>query len=116
MLTYIALGPASSRELAAANAAMIHACHRRSRAAWGRVLADLDLSDSLAHLDVPVRVLVGSADRLTPPGQARLLAQRLPRCEGVTELPGVGHMTPVEAPGAVAALIRKLAAPAAVAA
>ena len=113
MFSYMTLGPAASRELEAANAAMIHACHRRSRAAWGRVLAGLDLSDALAYLDVPARVLVGSADRMTPPAGARVLADRLPRCEGVTELPGIGHMTPLEAPGAVAALIRKLAAAAA---
>jgi pimeloyl-ACP methyl ester carboxylesterase len=109
MLKYITLGPASSKELATINAAMIHACHRRSRAAWGRVLASLDVSHALQHLDVPARVLVGTADRLTPPASARRLAGRLPRCEGLTELPGVGHMTPLEAPGALAALIRKLA-------
>lgn len=110
LLKYITLGPATPSELVAFNADMIHACDRRTRAAWGRVLAVLDISDALQHLDVPARVLVGTADRLTPPVHARRLAGQLPRCEGLTELPGVGHMTPLEAPGAMAALIRRLAA------
>ncbi len=109
LLSYLTLGPAVPAELAAINAAIIHACDRRSRAAWGRVLATLDVTHALPHLDVPAAVLVGSHDRLTPPVHAQRLAERLPRCEGVTELPGIGHMTPLEAPGAVAALVRRLA-------
>lgn len=109
MLRYVTLGPAAPAEVAAANAAIIHACDRRARAAWGRVLTTLDVTDGLPHLDVPARVLVGSADRMTPPAGARTLAGLLPRCHGLTELPGVGHMTPLEAPGAVAAHIRELA-------
>jgi pimeloyl-ACP methyl ester carboxylesterase len=109
VLSYMTLGPAVPRELAAINAAMIHSCDRRARGAWGRVLVSLDVSHGLPHLDVPARVLVGSADRMTPPAHARLLGERLPRCEGVTVLPGVGHMTPLEAPATVAALVRKLA-------
>ena len=110
MLSYMTLGPATAKELTTINAAMIQACDRRARAAWGRVLSSLDISHALPHLDVPARVLVGSADRMTPPVHARLLAGQLPRCEGLTVLPGVGHMTPLEAPGAVAALVRRLAA------
>lgn len=111
LLSYLTLGPAVPDELAVINATMIlQACRPRTRAAWGRVLASLDVSHELAQLDVPARVLVGTADRMTPPVHARRLAAQLPRCEGLTELPGVGHMTPLEAPAAVAALIRKLAA------
>ncbi len=109
-LSYMTLGPATAKELAAINAAMVHRCDRRVRGAWGRVLTGLDISHALPHLGVPTRVLVGSRDRMTPPVHPRLLAGPLPRCEGLTVLPGVGHMTPLEAPGAVAALIRKLAA------
>ncbi|MBO0776628.1 MAG: alpha/beta fold hydrolase, partial [Actinobacteria bacterium] len=78
LLSYATLGPAAPPELASVNADIIHACDRRTRAAWGRVLASLDLSHTLAHLDMPARVLVGSADRLTPPAGARRLAGRLP--------------------------------------
>jgi pimeloyl-ACP methyl ester carboxylesterase len=113
ILKYMTLGPASPKDLVALNADMILACDRRHRAAWGRVLAGLDITHGPRHLDVPTRVLVGSADRMTPPVHAHRLAQHLPLCHGVTTLPGIGHMTPLEAPGAIAALIRRLALPAA---
>ena len=108
MLRYMTLGPGASKDLAARNAAIIHACGRRPRSAWGRVLARLDLTEAVSRLDVPTQVLVGSADRLTPPVHAHRIAGRLPRCVGVTELPGVGHMTPLETPHVVAGLIREL--------
>ncbi len=40
---------------------------------------------------------------------ARGLAAALPNCVGLTELTGMGHMTPVEAPEAVTAALRELA-------
>jgi pimeloyl-ACP methyl ester carboxylesterase len=115
LLGYLTLGPDAPAELAAVNAAIIQACDRRARAAWGHVLARLDVTAGVRRLDVPTRVLVGKADRLTPPVHSRQVARHLPRFAGLTELPGIGHMTPLEAPGVVAALIRELAALAATA-
>lgn len=57
---------------------------------------------------MPTVVVVGTADRLTPPVQARALVAALPNCVGSTELPGLGHMTPVEAPELVTGRIREL--------
>jgi pimeloyl-ACP methyl ester carboxylesterase len=110
MLGYLTLGPGAPAELEAANADIIQACDRRARSAWGHVLAGLDVTDGARQLDVPAHVLVGSADRLTPPVHARRLARLLPQLAGLTELPRIGHMTPLEAPGVVSELIRKLAA------
>jgi pimeloyl-ACP methyl ester carboxylesterase len=110
VLSYLTLGPDASAEVAAVNAAVIQACDRQTRAAWGEVLSTVDVTEGVRRLDVPVHVLVGSADRLTPPAHARRIAELLPRCEGLTQLPRIGHMTPLEAPEEVAELIRKLAA------
>jgi pimeloyl-ACP methyl ester carboxylesterase len=110
MLGYLTLGPDAPAELATVNADIIAACDRRARAAWGHVLASLDVADGARRLDVPAQILVGSADRLTPPVHARRLARLLPQVAGLTELPGIGHMTPLEAPGMVTELIRKLVA------
>ena len=110
LLGYMTLGPDAPAEVEAVNAAIIAACDRRARAAWGHVLAGIDVTDGARRLDVPVHVLVGSADRLTPPVHARRVARLLPQLAGLTELPGVGHMTPLEAPAVVTELIRKLAA------
>ena len=109
MLKYGTLGPQSSKQLAHYNAQIVHACGTRSRASRGHVLDGIELGDAIGHLAVPTAVLVGTADRLTPPAQARRIAEMLPRCEGLTELPGIGHMTPLETPDVVADLIRSLA-------
>ncbi|MFF3565632.1 alpha/beta fold hydrolase [Streptomyces sp. NPDC002574] len=107
-LKYGILGPDSSPELVAATARIVHACGRRQRAAWGRVLAGLNLDAGVAALRVPTAVLVGTDDKLTPPVHARGLAARLSHFAGLTELPGLGHMTPLEAPAAVAGVVRTL--------
>lgn len=72
------------------------------------MLATLDLDAAVRELNVPAEIVVGTADRLTPPVHARALAAALPDCRGVTELPGVGHMTPVEEPDLVTTRIRDL--------
>ncbi|MFF5161067.1 alpha/beta fold hydrolase [Streptomyces sp. NPDC000348] len=110
ILKYATMGPASDPDMVEACARIVHACPRAVRHAWSHVLHGLDLDHSLAELRVPVEIVVGTADRLTPPVHARSLAAALPDCLGVTELPGIGHMTPVEAPGAVTGRIRALAA------
>jgi pimeloyl-ACP methyl ester carboxylesterase len=106
VLRYATMGPAATREQMEACARIVHACPRAVRAAWARkVLAVLDLDAGLADLDLPVGVIAGEKDRLTPPVHARRLAGALPNCTGLTELPGLGHMTPIEAPRTVAVAV-----------
>ncbi|MFF4062315.1 alpha/beta fold hydrolase [Streptomyces sp. NPDC001668] len=108
ILKYGTMGPGSAPHMVEACARIVHACPRKVRYAWSRVLDLLDLDHGVRQLTVPTAVLVGTADRLTPPVHAHQLAAALPDCLGVTELPGVGHMTPVEAPEQVSARIREL--------
>ncbi|MFE4049093.1 alpha/beta fold hydrolase [Streptomyces sp. YIM B13518] len=110
ILRYATMGPASAPDMVEACARIVHSCPRAVRHAWSRVLDGLDLDHEIAELRVPVEIVVGGADRLTPPVHARSIAAALPNCLGVTELPGVGHMTPVEAPDLVTGRIRALAA------
>jgi hypothetical protein len=74
------------------------------------VLSVLDLDAELAALTAPTAVLVGTADKLTPGVHAHGMVRALPHCTGLTELPGLGHMTPIEDAQAVGAVIRELAA------
>jgi pimeloyl-ACP methyl ester carboxylesterase len=115
LLAYGTLGPGSGRALKKENAAIIHACPRRTRAGWGRVLETLDVREGAARLAVPTAVLVGSADRLTPPRHTDRIVALLPQLHSSTRLPGIGHMAPMEKPAAIAALIRELDAATAVA-
>ncbi|MBD0737035.1 alpha/beta fold hydrolase [Streptomyces sp. CBMA29] len=109
-LKYGVLASGSTREQVAFSARIVHACGSRQRSEWGRVLAALDLDAELAALSAPTAVLVGTADKLTPPVHARGMAAALPNCTDLIELPGLGHMTPIEDASAVVAAVRKLAA------
>ncbi|MFF8592611.1 alpha/beta fold hydrolase [Streptomyces sp. NPDC015220] len=108
ILKYATMGAGSAPHVVEACARIVHACPRRVRHSWSQVLDRLDLDDGVRELRVPAAVVVGTADRLTPPVHARALAARLPQCVGLTELPGLGHMTPMEAPELVTGKIREL--------
>lgn len=108
ILKYATMGRGSAPDRVDACARIVHACPRRSRVEWGHVLAELDLAAGVRELRVPTAVIAGTDDRLTPPVHARAIADALPVGLGLTELTGMGHMTPVEAPEAVSAKIREL--------
>lgn len=59
---------------------------------------------------IPVHVLVGTRDRLTPPAHARRIAQHV---EGavLTVAPGAGHMLPLERDQLVSGVLVKLVRP-----
>ncbi|WFR74501.1 alpha/beta hydrolase [Prescottella defluvii] len=99
-IKYIALAPGSTPAEVAFCERIVTACHPRTRGGWGAALSTLDIKDGLKNLQVPTTVLVGTADRLTPPAHARRLAQVLDDAEHLERLivlPGIGHMTSVEA-------------------
>ncbi|WP_089102188.1 alpha/beta fold hydrolase [Streptomyces hyaluromycini] len=108
ILKYVTMGPGSAPHMVEACARIVHACPRAVRHAWARVLAQLDLDHGVRELRVPTAIVTGAADRLTPPVHARALIAALPHPLGLTELPGMGHMTPVEAPELVNGKIREL--------
>ncbi|MFE1171578.1 alpha/beta fold hydrolase [Streptomyces sp. NPDC058773] len=107
-LKYATMGPGATTEQVEACARIVHACPSAVRARWGAVLDGLELTGGAGRLELPTAVLAGTADRLTPLVQARRLASVLPDFRGLTELPGRGHMTPVEDPGAVSGRLRAL--------
>lgn len=72
------------------------------------MLDALQLDVEVGALKTPTAVIAGTSDRLTPVVHARRIAAALPECLGLTELAGIGHMTPIEAPEAVTERIREL--------
>lgn len=58
-----------------------------------------DSTPALADCPVPVLVVVGEHDAVTPPTVARQMAAAAPDAEFV-EIPGAGHLTPAEDPAA----------------
>lgn len=68
-------------------------------------LAGLDVSTVLGAITVPTLVVVGSHDRLTPPGAAERIAAAIPGAE-LAVIPGAGHMAMLEKPHAFNARLR----------
>lgn len=83
-------------------------CPNTVKAALGPLLTSLDLRDAAPLATMPALVLVGERDRLTPLAQARRLAEALPDAQ-LIQLPGVGHMAPLEAHEAVSGQLRAFA-------
>ncbi|MEU4998286.1 alpha/beta hydrolase [Streptomyces sp. NPDC021622] len=108
ILKYATMGAGSSPDRVDACARIVHACPRVVRYRWSHVLAELQLDAGILELTAPTAVIAGTSDRLTPVAHARRIAAMLPDSLGLTELAGIGHMTPIEAPEAVTARIREL--------
>jgi 3-oxoadipate enol-lactonase len=69
-----------------------------------------DRPDSLSLLPtlagLPTLVMVGAEDELTPKERSEVMAAKIPGAE-LRVIPGVGHMTPVEAPEAATTALRE---------
>lgn len=62
-----------------------------------RAMLAMDLRRGLDSISVPTTVVVGSRDTLTPPSHGQGLAASIPGAR-LVEVPGAGHMLPLEAP------------------
>lgn len=80
-----------------------------TRAGFFLAMAEMDLAEGLANVDVPVAIVVGTRDTLTPVAHARRLAELIPEAR-LEVIPDAGHMLPSEQPDRVAAVIAELAA------
>lgn len=76
----------------------------------GALAAMRDRSDSMSLLQtlggLPTLVVVGESDEITPPGQARAMAEAIPGSR-LAVIPGAGHLPPVEQPVATTASLRE---------
>jgi pimeloyl-ACP methyl ester carboxylesterase len=76
-----------------------------AKAAWTQAGMTLDITEIVEDINVPTTVIVGNADKVeTEPLLRRELASRISGTEFIV-LPGVGHLSPLEAPGELAAAI-----------
>ena len=63
-----------------------------------------DRTAELRAIACPTLVMVGSDDTVTPPAESRALAAAIPDAR-LIEVPGFGHLLPIEAPAEVAAAL-----------
>jgi pimeloyl-ACP methyl ester carboxylesterase len=64
-----------------------------------------DSSAVLSGIAVPTLVLCGAEDEVSPPASTRGMAERIPDARYV-EVPGAGHLAPLEQPEAVTEALR----------
>jgi pimeloyl-ACP methyl ester carboxylesterase len=67
------------------------------RRAYFAVSCGMDLRPGLDTVTVPAAVLAGSADRIIKPSYGEQLARLLPAAR-FEQVPGAGHMLPLERP------------------
>lgn len=67
--------------------------------------ARTDTTNNLSNLELPVLVLCGELDKLSPPESMKKLADTIMHSE-YSEIKGAGHMTPIESPERVTYLIK----------
>jgi pimeloyl-ACP methyl ester carboxylesterase len=113
MIRRFVVGPDASPAQVAFCERLVLSCPADVRGAVGGTLSRLDLRAAMAALRVPTLVISGERDRLTPPAHAALMAESLPDLLDVVEIPRSGHMSPVEFPAEVNALLAELAGTAA---
>ncbi len=65
-----------------------------------------DVRPMLAAISCPTLILVGSDDNVTPPKLAREMAAAIPNAD-LVEIPGAGHLAPLEQPETVNAAIER---------
>ena len=101
-------GSDASEEVVLRGAEIMHASSVRAFVVFHGALGEHDQHDGLAALTrVPVEVLVGAQDRLTPVRHSERLAALLPDAVVHVE-PRCGHMLPQERPALVADALRRL--------
>ena len=80
-----------------------------AKKAWPLSASQEDITSALSRIEVPAIVISGEHDRVDPPEVLeRELLPRLARAQ-LHVLPQVGHLSPYEAPDAVANLVRAFA-------
>ncbi|WP_249009284.1 alpha/beta fold hydrolase [Conexibacter sp. DBS9H8] len=97
-IRYVAFGPHASEAEIAFYERMLVGCPPRVRASAGLAMTEMNLLDAVTRITVPTLVMSGRLDRLTPPVHAERIAAGLPRLHRLIELPGIGHMGPLESP------------------
>lgn len=98
------VGPAAAPDAAPAATALMASLPEASFRAGLECLVTFDRRDDLAHIAVPTLLVAGEADTNAPLKTMTRMAETIPAARLVV-LPGIGHLAPLECPGAFAAAV-----------
>jgi pimeloyl-ACP methyl ester carboxylesterase len=108
MVRDLLYGADATDDMVLAGAEIMHASTVRAFTAFLPALGDHDkLAELVALGRVPVEILVGDSDRLTPKWHSRRLAEALPDAK-LQVVPRTGHMLPQERAGLVTDAVERL--------
>ncbi|GAA1843025.1 alpha/beta hydrolase [Pseudonocardia ailaonensis] len=108
-IRWLLLGPHPDREALRTTTDVIAHCRPQTVSGFRPTLSAHERDAALAaYARVPVHIMAGTKDRLTPPRFARRIREGLPDAE-LTIFPDAGHMLPLERTAGVAARIEALA-------
>ncbi len=99
LVKYIASAPHATSEQIDFTTRVVFGCNPFVRAAWGSMLATMDIEKAAANLTVPTVVLAGSADKMTPVVHSQAIAEALDAkgaLERFTVIEGAGHMANID--------------------
>jgi pimeloyl-ACP methyl ester carboxylesterase len=108
LLARIGFGDDPNPSQVEATREMLAACDKQTTREAVSALLHLDFTDGLPTVHVPTLVVVGTADALTPPRDARRIAEIVPDAR-LVEFEGGGHMLMYERTDEVDALIMDFA-------
>jgi pimeloyl-ACP methyl ester carboxylesterase len=89
---------------------MLSGCPPEVRRECLKAIADPAVHDGLRALALPTTVISGEQDKLAAPAEVSAIANSLPDLRELVELPGTGHMSPLEQPEQVSLRLRELLA------
>ncbi len=109
MIRYLVFGNPASADAVSFYQEMLRECPADVRRQSAEGIDEQGLREGLARLTVPTLVIAGEVDQLAPPSDARTIAEMLPNLVALSELPGVGHMGPLEQAYQINHQLRQLA-------
>lgn len=110
ILKHLMMGKQVTDAQVQACARKLNGCTTEVRVNWGKALIHAELDDRVRQIAVKTLVIAGSDDKLMPPWHARHIGEVIPNqmCK-VIEVPGQGHMGPIEGPDFLAEQINAMA-------
>jgi 3-oxoadipate enol-lactonase len=100
MQRWLAKSARESRpDLVARCAKMVETTPLEGYAGWCGAIEQLDMTDKLGGIKIPVRVIVGAEDPATPVAASETIQRHTPGSE-LAIIPGVSHMLAIEDPAA----------------